>query len=122
MQVYVEQDYITMEDIYDEISNIIKKNNLIKSSILCKYIVDRVLNNITLCYTFEEYYYMAIQYTILNSIMKMYDNINKIQNKIYSNLTIKITLRKYINERLYRYPDGLRLKELKNNFEILSNY
>jgi len=122
MQVYVEQEYISRQEIYDELFKIIKRKDYIKSDIIIIYMIKRALKNINLAYTNDEYYYLAIQNTLLCNIMKMYSQIIRNQYQIYCRLTIKNNLRKYIIDRLYRFPDGIRLNILKRNFERLSIY
>ena len=65
MQVYVEQEYITRQEIYDELFKIIKRKDYIKSDIIIIYMIKRALKNINLAYTNDEYYYLAIQNTLL---------------------------------------------------------
>ena len=84
---------------------------------MTEYVVKRTLSIINTNYTYEEYYYCALQNTLLLKIKEIYDNIKKRQKYIYKKLTIKFNLRKYLIERLYRYPDGLRLKKLKDNLK-----
>tara|TARA_Y100001958_G_C20660602_1_gene184436 strand:- start:77 stop:448 length:372 start_codon:yes stop_codon:yes gene_type:complete len=122
MQVYAEPEYITRQEIYDTLFKIIKKKEYIKSDIITMYMIKRALKKVNLGYTYEEYYYLAIQNTLLCNIMKMYSQIIRNQYQIYCRLTIKSNLRKYIIDRLYRFPDGIRLNELKRNFEKLSIY
>ena len=120
MELIYEENLINKDEISKQLVDIIYNNNLINSKIITEYIVKKTLSKINTNYTHEEYYYCALQNTILIKIKEIYDNIKKRQKYIYNKLTIKFNMRKYINERLYRYPDGLRLKKLKENFERMS--
>lgn len=120
MELVYEENLINKDVILKELVDIIYNNNLINNKIITEYVVKRTLSIINTNYTYEEYYYCALQNTLLLKIKEIYDNIKKRQKYIYNKLTIKFNLRKYLIERLYRYPDGLRLKKLKDNFEKMS--
>ena len=120
MELVYEENLINKDVILKELVDIIYNNNLINNKVMTEYVVKRTLSIINTNYTYEEYYYCAIQNTLLLKIKEIYDNIKKRQKYIYKKLTIKFNLRKYLIERLYRYPDGLRLKKLKDNFEKMS--
>tara|TARA_B100001287_G_C22651840_1_gene515609 strand:+ start:874 stop:1245 length:372 start_codon:yes stop_codon:yes gene_type:complete len=120
MELVYEENLINKDVILKELVDIIYNNNLINNKIMTEYVVKRTLSIINTNYTYEEYYYCALQNTLLLKIKEIYDNIKNRQNYIYKKLTIKFNLRKYLIERLYRYPDGLRLKKLKDNFEKMS--
>ena len=110
MELVYEENLINKDVILKELVDIIYNNNLINNKVMTEYVVKRTLSIINTNYTYEEYYYCAIQNTLLLKIKEIYDNIKKRQKYIYKKLTIKFNLRKYLIERLYRYPDGLRLK------------
>jgi hypothetical protein len=120
MELIYKENLINKDEISKQLVDIIYNNNLINNKIMTKYVVNKTLSMINTNYTCEEYYYCALQNTILIKIKEIYDNIKKRQKYIYNKLTIKFNMRKYINKRLYRYPDGLRMKQLKENFERMS--
>lgn len=47
------------------------------------------------------------------------ERIKKTSIKIYSTKILKLYLNDYVVERLYRFPDGLRLSELSSHFNSL---
>ena len=112
------------DEIYKQFVDIICKNKLINNKInnkiITEYVVNKTLSIINTEFIFDDYYNLALRYTIIIKIKEIYNNILIRQKKIYNILTIKFNIRKYINRRLYRYPDGLRLKQLKENFNKMS--
>ena len=120
MEIIYEEYFITKEEILNKLVDTIYNNKLIDNKIITKYIINKTLSMINTNYTYKEYYYLVLENTILFKIKEIHDNIKNRQKNIYNKLTIKFNMRKYINKRLYRYPDGLRLKQLKDNFERMS--
>ena len=119
MQIYYEQDYdlLTPETFKFELE--LYYNNL-NVRLIYKYIIGKYIKELFN----ESYYNITIAeftnseclFNVLDKIQDIYMKIYDKNKKIMANLIIKKFLREYIQERLYRYPDGLMLNSLKDNF------
>lgn len=118
MQVWVEEDFPDKNDIY-----IFLYTNL--SRFYSSYILELEINKLLeksngFFGTWTEFYYGTLCYHYLDSVKKNIDIKLLSLKKLYAKLVIRKFMNEYINKRLYRYPDGLRLPELKKHFNSLS--
>lgn len=119
MQIYYEQDYdlLTPKSFKFELELYFYNVNvrLIYEYIINKNIeklFDKSYYNITI----SEFTNSECLINVLDKIQEIYMKIYNKNKKIMAKLIIKKFLREYIQERLYRYPDGLMLNSLKDNF------
>lgn len=117
MQVYFEEDYDYIDNniLIKELMFLIKSKKDIYNFLIKKNI-NNICDKSVYLMTISDFYQSGYVYKLFNKINLLYEDFENNQKKIISKLIIKKNLRKYIFERLYRYPDGLRLNTIKENF------
>jgi hypothetical protein len=102
--------------IYDRLSKTLKNKILLK-----KAIKDSLKNKFYNESVWSENNYSSISCFFFTEVKKKYYDYVTYHKNLYAKLTIKKNITIYAVDRLYRYPNGLRILQLKNNFNELSN-
>lgn len=128
MEVYYElkNDESSYMDIYDVIT--LLYNNL-QTDFKQKELLMKAINRTTskkiyyynIPITWKEFNDPTLYYSLVNNVKKEYDLYILYHKKIWDKLVIKKFLTRYAMVILYRYPNGLRLLEVKNHFLSISH-
>jgi hypothetical protein len=119
---YYESSYI---DIYDVIILLYKNlhREFKQKELLTKAITNTTSKKIyyyNIPITFKQFNDNDLYYSLVNNVKKEYELYILYHKKIWDRLIIKKFLTRFAMVILYRYPNGLRLQEVKKHFLDIS--